>query len=189
MNSNNNNKDQSRFSRSDITAFFALVISLGALGVSIYEANILRDQQMIMRDQQKVSVLPYLVPHLNYSFSNDGNKFTYIFENKGIGPGRITSTSININNQEVSTYSEVLENLKTVIPEGVDFGLSFKNPKNYFISAKEEIVVLEINFPTFENDYEIVHNLDFDFEICYCSIYDDCWSLLRGENQPQKGCR
>ncbi|MEM6963530.1 MAG: hypothetical protein AAF573_02110 [Bacteroidota bacterium] len=182
------NQNQPRFSRSDITAFFALVISVGALGVSVYEASILRSQQEIMRNQQKASVLPYLVPHQNYAFSTNGNKFTYTFENKGIGPGRITRARLKINDQKVSTYSEVLKQLKVILPAEVDFGLSFKNPENYFISAKEEITALEINFPRFENDYQVVHDLDLDFEICFCSIYDDCWSLLREENQPQKGC-
>ena len=49
-----------KFSRADVTSFIALMVSLGALFVSIYEANIMREQQMIMQSQQKTSVFPYL---------------------------------------------------------------------------------------------------------------------------------
>ena len=52
------------FSRAEVTSFIALVVSLGALCVSIYEANIMSEQQMIMQSQQKTSVFPYLVQDL-----------------------------------------------------------------------------------------------------------------------------
>lgn len=64
------------FSRAEVTSFIALVVSLGALCVSVYEANIMREQQVIMQSQQKTSVFPYLVQDLRYSFG-DGGEFIY----------------------------------------------------------------------------------------------------------------
>lgn len=39
--------------RSDIIAIIALVLSVGAFGVSVYEARILRNQFELMQDEKK----------------------------------------------------------------------------------------------------------------------------------------
>ena len=57
-----------RFDRSDLMSIIAVLISLGALGVSLFEANIMRDQQQIMQEQKRASVWPYLDAASQFSY-------------------------------------------------------------------------------------------------------------------------
>lgn len=165
-----------KFSRSDVTSFIALVVSLGALCVSIYEANIMREQQMIMQSQQRTSVFPYLVQELRYSFGTKG-EFIYELENKGVGPAKIKSANLTLNNKPVNTYMEIKHELDKVFPKEADYGFSFSNPDGYFISPKEKKVAIKITFNNFENSINSIRNLNFEYEINYCSIFEECWEI------------
>ena len=57
--------------RSDIIALIAVVMSLAAVFVSIYEARLLKDQQKLMHEQQKAAVWPYVKKSINYSYQPD----------------------------------------------------------------------------------------------------------------------
>lgn len=187
-NTESKEKTSLRFSRADIIAFIALFVSLGALLVSVYEANILSAQQSIMQSQQKSSVLPYLVENVNMSINGEEGTYSYTLENKGIGPAKITSAVLSFNEKEIEDYFAFLEELKIIFPSGIDFGLSYHPPKDYFLSPKEKIKIIEFQFPEFSKDISILQKLKFNFEICYCSIYEDCWSIGKDKKSPKKGC-
>ncbi len=182
MQQNESRKLFPKFSRSDVTSFIALVVSLSALGVSIYEANIMREQQMIMQSQQKTSVFPYLTQDLRYSLGGDG-EFIYEIENKGIGPAKIKSATLTLNDKPVNSYLEIKTELDKIFPKEADYGFSFSNPDGYFISPKEQIVAIKITYKNFENSMNLIRNLNFEYNLQYCSIFDDCWELNLGEKE------
>lgn len=170
-----------KFSRAEVTSFIALVVSLGALCVSIYEANIMREQQMIMQSQQKTSVFPYLVQDMRYSFG-DGGEYIYELENKGIGPAKIKSATLTLNKKPVNSFLEIKNELDKIFPAAADYGLSLSNPDGYFISPKEKIIAIQITYKKFENSINLIRNLNFEYDIRYCSIFDDCWDLNADKN-------
>ncbi|MFK8008077.1 MAG: hypothetical protein AB8H03_17090 [Saprospiraceae bacterium] len=165
-----------KFSRAEVTSFIALVVSLGALCVSIYEANIMREQQIIMQSQQKTSVFPYLVQDLRYSFG-EGGEFIYEIENKGIGPAKIKSATLTLNNKSVNSFLEIKNELDKIFPPEADYGLSLSSPDGYFISPKEKIIAIKITYKRFENSMNLIRNLNFKYDIIYCSIFNDCWDI------------
>lgn len=176
-----------KFSRAEVTSFIALVVSLGALCVSIYEANIMREQQMIMQSQQKTSVFPYLIQDLRYSFGGDG-EFIYEIENKGIGPARINSANLTLNKKTVNSYFEIKNELDKIFPKEADYGLSFSDPNGYFISPKETIIAIKITYKNFDRSMDLIRNLNFEYDICYCSIFDECWKINADKNASIKEC-
>ncbi len=165
-----------KFSRAEVTSFIALVVSLGALCVSIYEANIMREQQMIMQSQQKTSVYPHLIQDLRYSFGSNG-EFIYEIENKGIGPAKIKNATLTLNEKPINSYVEIKNELDKIFPKEADYGLSFSNPDSYFLSPKEKIIAIKITYKNFENSIDLIRNLNFEYDIRYCSIFDDCWEI------------
>ena len=165
-----------KFSRADVMSFIALVVSLGAFCVSIYEANIMREQQMIMQSQQKTSVFPYLIQDMQFSFEEEV-EFIYELENKGIGPAKIESAVLTLNEKPVNSYKEIKTELDKIFPKEADYGFSFSNPNGYFISPKEKIVAIKITFKNFENSVDLIRNLSFEYDITYCSIFDECWKI------------
>lgn len=176
-----------KFSRADVTAFLALMISLAALGVSIYEAQIMREQQVILQTQQKASFFPYITQNQSFNFGEKGS-YKYTIKNKGIGPAKIREITLSLNGEVVKTYSDLLGKLEKLFPKESNFSLSYFGVDTYFLDPKEKITMVELKFDEFENSYKIVGSLLFEYEICYCSIFEDCWSLNKEGEEPTEGC-
>ena len=168
-------------SRSDIMAFAALFVSIAALLVSIYEANIMKEQQLIMQSQQKASLLPYLSQNQMSSFSIDQCSFVYKVSNQGLGPALIKSTQLTFNDTLIENYLQFSEELKRVFPKDIEPSLSFMDIKSRFLPAGEELKLIEIQFDPFQGQYDLFSKLVFNYEFCYCSVFDDCW-LLSSDN-------
>jgi len=175
------------FSRADITALIALLISLAALGVSVYEAQIMREQQAIMQTQQKASFFPYITESQRFSFGKERN-FTYEIMNKGIGPAKIRSAQLKLNGEPVNSYIEIETALKKILPPESNFALSYSNPNNYFLNPKEKITAVNFSFDEFDNHYAVIGSLLFEYELCYCSNFQDCWSIQQQGEEPTDGC-
>lgn len=163
-----------KLNRSDVTAFLALVVSLGALSVSIVEAKIMREQQKIMQSQQKAAVYPHLSQHIDLG-SPGPIPYTYTIENKGIGPAKIRKTEFRLNGQVVANYKEIQVELKQLFPPEAGLLISFFDPASYFISPKEKITILKLTFLHPEALEGAIPLIDFVTDFCYCSIFEDCW--------------
>lgn len=176
-----------KLQRSDITAFFALAVSLGALFVSIIEAQIMREQQEIMQVQQKAAVYPYLTQKINLSLSGDFS-YTHTITNKGVGPAKIKNTIFYFNEEAVENFLALQKKLQEVFPEEAQLQVSFSDPSNYFISSKEVINVLDLRFQAFEGAAELFTQLNFNLAFCYCSIFEDCWFSREKEDGSPAEC-
>lgn len=74
-----------RLSAEMITALPAVIIGIGAIGVSLYETT-------LVRQQLKGSVWPYVEG--GYTFSEEG--FRYFLTNSGVGPTRIRHAEVTV---------------------------------------------------------------------------------------------
>ena len=175
-----------RFDRSDLLSILAVVVSLSALGVSIYEARILREQSALMQQQQKASVWPYIEVMGSYNY-NERVEVRYAFKNKGVGPARIKSFSMSIDGKEFPTYLELKEYFTKVLPGSHDLSV-FYGGLGGVIAADEKEEVFYLSAENFPEAQDIISQLKFKYEICYCSIYDDCWHLDSDTEKPIAGC-
>ncbi|MEN0047675.1 MAG: hypothetical protein AAF806_11505 [Bacteroidota bacterium] len=178
-------------------SILAVLVSFGAFGVSIYEAGIMREQQEIMYqeqqlmlEQQKASVWPYLESDISYAYQPDGSSIIYKLKNKGVGPAKIKESNLSLKDSIVADYNQILEVITGLLPEDLGGKVNFSfRPPSGVLSPEEETVWLNITLPRFEGDMGILGNFLFQFEICYCSIYDDCWTLLSKSEEPVEGCQ
>ncbi|NET37172.1 MAG: hypothetical protein F6K19_34975 [Cyanothece sp. SIO1E1] len=171
-----------KLNRSDITAFLALLVSLGALFVSIIEANIMRDQQEIMQTQQKVAVYPYLSQKMHLGIAEKGT-LTHTIINKGLGPAKIKYTKFTLNGEEVADYKALKSRLDDMFPPETKYSIIFFDPKSYFITANETITVLMLSCEDQEAALKTMPEIKFEVEFCYCSIFEDCWSHVGDETR------
>ena len=183
----NNNSSPPKFDRSDLMALLAVLISLGAFGVSVYETRILKEQAVLMQDQQKVSVWPYVEEGANFSYTINGIEMSYAIVNKGVGPARISHSSILINGDPIKNYQDVIEAYKKFLPPETEFSISFGDLSGV-LSPNEELIFLEIAGPRFPDDIQKLNEAKLTFEVCYCSIYDDCWTITEVKEEPSEGC-
>ncbi len=172
--------------RSDIMAIGALLVSLLALGVSVFEARILKEQQEIMFSQQKASVWPYLLTDIQVELS-DAFSITYSVANKGIGPTKISEAQLFLNGEEQPDYVSLFRALRMLFPDTANLTLSLGALEGEVLSADEQRDVIVIRSSRFDGDLELMERLELDYQICYCSIYDDCWTVTGGAN-PAPGC-
>jgi len=78
----------------------AIIISLAAMFVSIYEASILKSQQTSM-----------VWPYLDLSQQYDNNGFAIEISNKGTGPAIITSVQVDYNGLPVESVDILMDSL------------------------------------------------------------------------------
>jgi hypothetical protein len=151
-------------------ALSAVVLSVCGLFISIYETS-------LIREQQRASVWPNI--EIGTSIANDSLKI--FVQNSGIGPARIMKASVsyqgevknnwadvinsfNYRNDEMSDYQSLIQG--SVLPPDSEKELIFRvtsfeeNPQtNLAIQMGRSIMQENLNV-----------------NICYCSVYDECWT-------------
>ncbi|WP_276369345.1 hypothetical protein [Chryseolinea sp. H1M3-3] len=156
-----------------IVALAAIIVSILTLFVYIYQAR-------IMQEQQHASVWPYIEWDMTIS-SKDGFYISVV--NKGVGPAIIRSTTLKLDGVSVESPLTYLE--KTI--GKLDSVALFSAMIDKRVIAAGETLEL------FHVYSDIRHLLPSDlyrrtsYEICYCSIYGDCWTS-QGFNVVKSRC-
>jgi hypothetical protein len=146
-----------------IIALMAVFISFSTLFVYLYQSS-------LMKTQQKMSVWP----HITFGPSWGNDYLTINIINKGVGPAIIKKVSIEINDKQV----DGIHKLMNFVPDSIqsDFNYSSKWP-GQAIMAGETIQLFQTNSPkTIIYLLKLVEENKIKMEICFCSIYNDCWT-------------
>ena len=152
----------------------ALIVSVVALALGIYEAN-------LEREHQRASVWPRL--ELNRSYDDTSSKLTYTLTNNGLGPAIIKFSTLSVNGKVVENWDEVLFTLY-----GNRYQRSTRRIGNSVLPPKAALTMLQINdADLFALGYRQFSEKDVQLgiAICYCSVFDECW-LTDRNNNPTK---
>jgi hypothetical protein len=162
--------DASNRRRLNVTQFgsvMAVTISLLALAVGAYQTR-------LMQAQARASVWPWL--SIGYSVSDAGEKagFMWQIENNGVGPARVESVTLSFDGKPLRRWAEALGQL---YPEGIkghdtaEINGTVLPPNSNRDTTIEALKILDAaQVKTF-----LAARDRFKMEICYCSVYDDCW--------------
>lgn len=165
-------------SRSDFTSLIALIISLGVLVVSLYETKIMRDQQMLMQQQQEAAVYPYLELVKTVSIVDSVYTFNVRVTNHGNGLAIITSQATIIANEKIESQirNETLEEYE------VSRQLSNNLTNNVLSPGNTESIFSFAGLS--HSDSEKINALynDFDVDLCYRSIYKNYWQVSTSDS-------
>lgn len=163
-----------RINPSSAVTFLAIFTSFCALGVSVY-------QSIILRNQQYAAVWPYIEPSIFYT----NHSFTLEIENKGTGPAIIKDVQLTLDGKPAGDYKQFLTDL---LGNGKFYSLSITSIENSVLAVQEEVTMLNAEFP----DSITIQQSDFpsrtSIKICYCSIFGDCWNYLDGDVKPVRRC-
>ena len=144
----------------------ALLVSLVAVIVSVYSAY-------IDRAYARSSVWPRLTLSKSDYLKDGVPIYEYRIENAGTGPAIIKYAYVSVDNTYFKYWYQVFEH----------FELDMQNVTQSHISTR--VVPAYQSFAA-----QSTHNTDFmphwrkvdekiDIELCYCSIYDECWRVDR----------
>jgi len=168
-----NSKEQlSKFQT--IGTALALFISIMALGVSAYEAN-------LMRSQQSAMVWPYL--KISGSYSEGG--FSFVANNNGTGPAIIKSLEVRYKNEAMHNYNELLDTIKPDRKIGYE-SIRMSKLNNTVVKAGEERELFNMDWN--EESRIISKSMRYvTVKICYCSVLGDCWVYNSDEDELTEG--
>ncbi|MEM9384253.1 MAG: hypothetical protein AAGA68_04280 [Pseudomonadota bacterium] len=176
-----------------LVATLAIAVSLAALFVSVLEVNVMRSEVRLMRAQERAAVWPYL----DFGISYDSSGFALEVVNKGIGPALIKHVAVtDAGGGSYTTWGDIID---ASLPAG--HGLTWSN---YLTSALASTVLSPqeemraFRYPAGDLDpaqgwNETARTLAsameaLTWQVCYCSVLDDCWVRQRGEEpQPTAG--
>ncbi len=149
----------------------ALLLSLCGLFISIYEAS-------LIRQAQRASVWPYV----QIAASLSPGRINLWVQNTGVGPARIQAASVTYKGETKANWSDLIRNVIGVDPDSTGFYRSMINGRVLPTNSPGESIfrVTEDNGPAAR---ELVASLrreilegTIDVTVCYCSVYDECWS-------------
>lgn len=172
------------WSNETVMALSALLISACALVVSIYEVQ-------IMREQEKAMVYPHLSVGINYN--NEG--FYIYVKNSGTGLAKVRKVEIFLPEKAFVDWEEITRHF---LPDGPVIGYDILRQNQFsgqVLPANESIILFGLPWETGSDTLNAAVRLleprllDLQYRICYCSVMDDCW-ILENEQQPRPGkCR
>jgi len=153
----------------------ALVVSLVAVGVGVYSA-------VTDRTYAKASVWPRLIISTNVSTSD--NSFSEIgvkISNKGTGPAIIKSLRVWSKDTEIKQWNDIVEPHKTLLKS---YSLTKADISKGVISADQTFVLFSLRSQSLKIIEQYKEKIfPTKLEVCYCSIYDECWKVV-SDNKP-----
>ena len=162
-----------------LVALSAVLISVCALVVSIYEVR-------IMRSEQRLSAFPYL----SISKFYNGRGFGLRVKNSGTGLAFIKSYKIRTGDTYFQNWQEVVDHYA---PEGhsINYGIMSTNGlQDEVITPNEEVVLFEVQWN--EETRALSRNVDdLEIRVCYASLLEDYWvvNMDNGRTQLSGPCK
>ena len=145
-----------------------------ALGVSIFALAIGAWQTRLMQGQAHASVWPFVALGYTYNCNTDMNGFVWHVDNNGVGPARIESVTLRLDGKPMKGWTEVLKALGATGP--INVSTTSFNGDVIPPSLNRETTINAIRVHQREVATLFKNAVDrFQMEICYCSVYDDCW--------------
>lgn len=156
-----------------IIAISAIVISLATLCVYIYQARIMIHQAELMQSQQHFSVWPHVESSTSVSSKNGVPVEAFLeVENKGIGPAIVKKIEVRLNGKIIKNNQLVPTLLGTDT-----LNVSTSAVENRVIAPGEKIRAFYLtDSQLILKLATIIQKQKFEYIICYCSVYDDCWT-------------
>jgi hypothetical protein len=162
-----------------IVAVLAVAIGVATMFVYIYQAR-------IMGRQMRASSWPYL----ETIFSNDPTSFSIIVKNKGTGPAIIKSAVVTVDNVAYSDTQKNLDSIANMISGSRGVLSTYTNVNNRVMSPGEVINFIEVTDST---SVKLVlaglRKHAVQFEVCYCSVFDECWTMIGNKVEPCDECK
>lgn len=161
-----------------IVAMLAVAIGVCTMFVYIYQAR-------IMSKQIQASTWPYL----EVNFTNTGSTFSINVKNKGAGPAIVKNAAVRVNNVSYPDTHKSLDSVAYLLTGARALLNGYTNIDTRVISAGEVIHFIEINDSTSVDVFlKALRKQPVELEICYCSVFDECWTVAGGKVEPCDAC-
>ena len=152
---------------SSLTSGLALSVSIFALAIGAWQTR-------LMQGQARASVWPFLSIGYSYSSNTDTDGFVWHIDNNGVGPARIESVTLGLDGKPMKNWVEVMKALGATSP--INVSTTSFNGDVIPPSLNRETTIKAIRVHQREVAALFKGAVDrFKMDVCYCSVYDECW--------------
>jgi hypothetical protein len=143
----------------------SMVIALSSLGFAIHEAH-------VSRQHDRLSVQPYFF----VSFYFDDTGVGWKAANDGLGPARIRGFKVLVDGVPQKATNTFPDVIRSAFKISIDTKMQFLNPyAGSRVAAGSSFTLAWARSPS-PDAAKITDGYNrISFEVCYCSIYDECW--------------
>ncbi|MGA8276618.1 MAG: hypothetical protein WB784_00245 [Rhodanobacteraceae bacterium] len=184
---NSRAREESALKRSRMAqwgSLLALTVSALALAVGSYQTLLMQRQTRLMQVQARASVWPRIDIGYAYAGSGSNTGFQLRLENNGVGPAIVHWVRVTMDGKAIHHWTEVLS---AVMGSGTAHA-EFTGVRNIVIppSTNRDTVVTALSVQDADIAKKIYDVRDrLDMKVCYCSVYDDCWTASWKKPQPR----
>ncbi len=171
------------------TAISALVISVCSIGVALYNARI--ESRLL-----KANSYPYLVAGVSDATPDGKELISIDLRNNGVGPADERSLRIRLGDRYVTDVDSLIR--AAVDPADADQAVKLlqnlhDNEPTRFIAAKDAGLVFRIEKTPANARYwdrldEVMNARRLVVDFCYCSVFEECWTVKDTVRAPVKAC-
>lgn len=164
-----------------VVAVLAVVIGVCTMIVYIVQAR-------IMSRQLHATVWPYLETNFSYSIDPDPG-VAVTTANKGVGPALVKKAFLILDDRRYPDSKAALDSLASRLTGSKNVLDGYTNLNTRVISPGEEIRFIEVTDSA--KAVALMHALNghrVRVEICYCSVFGDCWKTDAGKVTPCNSC-
>jgi hypothetical protein len=193
------------------TRLIELIVAVSVVMISVVSLFVAVEQSRIQRQTLEASVLPVIQYGTgNYDLERDDWSMTLNFTNTGLGPAELRYLGLSWDGEAIIDTSEFLARccVPDRIPEDQRLAFvhsAFRNGQMAFLfdsvqgryfAPQESVDYIEFRRPdetTQPDGYAVWQALDsvrhdIRVEICYCSVFDNCW-ISRFPEQTREPAR
>jgi hypothetical protein len=165
----------------------ALFVSLVSILIAWYSASVEADMARQNERMVQASSLPHVSQAINTINRSSGlNHVTFSIANEGVGPAEIRSTAISVRGSPVRSPEELLGRYD--IPGG---HLSIAALTNVMLRPGQQLEYFDLDAdPSIaakvDRMIDDIENRRISVHICYCSVFDECWTIDAPNVRPQR---
>src|SRR3954470_16675399 len=160
--------------RSRVDRWLSVAAAIGAVcavAIAVYQAA-------LAREQQRASAWPYLAQSNSYIA---GQPYTRQLENQGIGPARVRSFQVLVDGKPTRSWNDVVRALISQPDSGLVYS-SFG--RGSVVPPGATRVLLRLPPGNQARLFWQAAQTRLETLVCYCSVYDECWSADTRAKEP-----
>ena len=165
--------------RPPLVSLLAIVLSVCALLVSVFEVS-------AIRDEVRFQVWPFV--SVGTGYSSDGYRIG--IQNKGVGPAKIRRIEFFWDGEPIASEqrSDVFNELvRRAVGDEAAFDYSvyrMSDPEGGVMSADEATNLFSVEWTETSRKLADAWGENLFVTVCYCSVYDDCWLAELNGGEP-----
>lgn len=158
------------------------VLSIAGIFIAAVALYAALTESEAVRRQTAASVWPYVQLSVDDHLSTDAALFELSLTNSGVGPAHIRAMRVTIGGRAMLTWKDAV--LAVVGTDAPAFSQTFAN--NRVFRPGERVTIFGTRAPVLVRALrEAVVNESAGVEYCYCSIFDECWTV--DSRSPEAG--